>query len=101
MNDLVAYKILTSLEWEEFQRDQIFHGSQVDVADGYIHLSTAEQLEETLQKHYSGQSNLTIATVDLTVLGNNVRWEASRGGQLFPHIYGPLPIQAVTADISR
>lgn len=101
MNDLVAYKILTAPEWEEFQRDQIFNGSQVDVADGYIHLSTAEQLEETLEKHYTGQSNLTIATVNLTVVGDDLRWETSRGGQLFPHVYGHLPMQAITASISR
>lgn len=97
MTDLVAYKILTAQEWLDFQRDQIFQGSQVDIADGYIHLSTAEQLEETLVKHYAGQSNLTILSVDLARLGDSVLWEPSRGGQLFPHIYGSLPMAAVTA----
>lgn len=95
MMDLVAYKILTAEEWAAFQRDQIFFGSQVDKADGFIHLSTASQLEETLAKHYAGQTGLTIAKVDLTPLSELVRWEKSRGDQLFPHIYGDLPMSAV------
>lgn len=101
MTDLVAFKILTAQEWLDFQRDQIFQGSQVDIADGYIHLSTAEQLEETLVKHYAGQSNLTILSVDLARLGDSVLWEPSRGGQLFPHIYGNLPMTAVTTHEIR
>lgn len=101
MSDLVAYKILTAEEWAEFQRDQIFYGSQVDKADGFIHLSTADQLEETLAKHYAGQSGLTIAKVDLTPLGDTLRWEKSRDDQLFPHIYGDLPIALIVETQSR
>ena len=101
MIDQVAFKILTSAQWADLERDLIFHGSQVDMDDGYIHLSTAAQLTETLDKHYAGQSGLTIAAVDLAVLGDSVRWEASRGGQLFPHIYGSLPMSAVTGTEQR
>lgn len=95
MNEQTAFKILTGPEWAEFERDQIFHGSQVDKADGYIHLSTAAQLQETLDKHYAGQSGLTIAEVDLTMVAPILRWEESRGVQLFPHLYGPLPMAAI------
>lgn len=95
MTDQVAFKILTAQQWADFQRDMIFLGSPVDVADGYIHLSTAAQLEETLAKHYAGQSNLVIAEVDLQSLSDTVRWEKSRGDQLFPHIYGDLPSAAI------
>lgn len=101
MNDLVAYKILTAAEWAEFERDQIFTGSKVDKADGFIHLSTAAQLEETMAKHYAGQSNLIIAKVNLAPLSDCVRWEKSRGAQLFPHIYGDLPMTAIIAHEFR
>lgn len=94
---LVAYKILTAGQREEFLAEGMFHGAPVDIADGYIHLSTSDQLAGTLEKHFSGQRDLFIAAVDLAKLEDTVRWEESRGGQLFPHIYGPLPRQAVTA----
>lgn len=97
----IAYKILTADQWAEFERDQIFHGSEVDIADGYIHLSTAAQLQETLAKYYAGQKNLTIAEVDLAIFGEALRWEPARGGQLFPHIYGPLPMTAVRTARSQ
>jgi uncharacterized protein (DUF952 family) len=97
MPDRIAYKVLSATEMQQMQRDGLFRGSPVDVADGYIHLSCASQLGETLDKHFSGVSNLMLAAVDLPRLGDAVRWEPSRGGQLFPHIYGILPISAVTA----
>ena len=74
-----------------------FIGAPVDLADGYIHMSTADQVAETLAKHFSGQQGLVIATVDLTPLGESVKWEVSRGGALFPHLYGPLPMTAVVS----
>ena len=70
-------------------------GAPVDLADGYIHLSAADQLQGTLDKHFAGQSGLVIAEVDLAMLGETVKWELSRDGALFPHIYGPLPMSAV------
>lgn len=93
-----AYKILTADQWAQFQADDVFHGAPVDLADGYIHLSAADQLHGTLDKHFAGQSGLVIAEVDLTALGATVKWEVSRGGALFPHIYGPLPMSAVLAS---
>ncbi len=94
MNDL-AYKILTAEQFAQWQADGTFTGAPVDLADGYIHLSTAEQLTETLEKHFAGQSGLVVATVDLALLADTVRWEPSRGGALFPHVYGPLPLVAM------
>ncbi len=92
-----AFKILTADQWAAFEADGVFTGAPVDLADGYIHMSTAEQLDETLAKHFAGQANLTIAEVDLAALGDAVRWEESRGGALFPHIYGVLPMSAVVS----
>ncbi len=91
----IAYKILTSSQWEAFEAEGMFYGAPVDVADGYIHLSTADQLEETLDKHFSGQSGLVVAEIDLSGFGDTLRWEPSRGGALFPHLYAPLPFDAV------
>lgn len=73
-----------------------YEGSAVDLSDGYIHLSTIEQLNGTAARHYAGQSGLLLLTVDLAQV-EGVVWEPSRGGALFPHIYGPLPVAAVTA----
>jgi uncharacterized protein (DUF952 family) len=93
-----AYKILTAEQWAAFERDGQFLGAPIDLADGYIHLSTADQLQGTLDKHFAGQVGLIIAEVDLNKLGDSVRWEESRGGALFPHIYGVLPMAAVIAQ---
>jgi uncharacterized protein (DUF952 family) len=93
----VAYKILTADQWAQFQAGGVFSGAPVDLADGYIHMSTAEQLDETLAKHFAGQPGLVIATIDLTRLTDALKWEVSRGGALFPHYYGALPMAAVVA----
>ena len=90
-----AYKIFTADQWTQFQADGVFFGAPVDSADGYIHLSAADQLQGTLDKHFAGQTGLVIAEVDLAALGTTIKWEVSRGGALFPHIYGPLPMAAV------
>ena len=90
-----AYKIFTADQWAQFRSCGVFHGAPVDLADGYIHLSAADQLQGTLDKHFAEQVGLVIAEVDLASLGTTVKWEASRGGALFPHIYGPLPMSAV------
>ena len=95
MTELFAYKILTRDQWEAFRADGIFNGAPVDLADGYIHLSTKAQTAETVAKHFAGQDDLILAMVDLAALGEGVKWEASRGGQLFPHLYAPLPMSAV------
>lgn len=93
----VAYKVLTAAQMSTLEHDASFAGAPVDLADGYIHLSTAEQLDETVDKHFAGQHDLHIAAVDLSALDDVVRWEVSRGGALFPHIYAPLPLSAVIA----
>jgi len=93
--ETIAYKILTADQWSAFRADGLFAGAPVDLADGYIHLSTADQLQGTLDKHFAGQAGLVIASIDLAMLGAAVRWEVSRGGALFPHVYAALPMAAV------
>jgi uncharacterized protein (DUF952 family) len=97
MPDTVAYKVLAQGEWEVLECDRAFNGAQVDLADGYIHLSTAAQLAETLDKHFAGRDDLMILSVDLDAAGDAIRWEPSRGGQLFPHLYAPLTLDLVLA----
>lgn len=92
-----AFKVLTAQQWADFERERVFRGAPVDIADGYIHLSTAEQLEATIAKYFAGQTGLMIAEVDLVCLGDAIRWEPARGGDLFPHIYAELPIHAVAS----
>ncbi len=92
-----AYKVLTADQMAVLEQEGVFTGAPVDVADGYIHLSTAAQLTETVDKHFAGQSDLHIAAVDLEAMGEAVKWEESRGGQLFPHLYADLPLAAVIA----
>ena len=96
-----AFKILTAEQWQQFEADGLFKGATVDLADGYIHLSTVAQVEETLSKHFAGQSGLVIAEVDLSSFGDALKWEVSRGGALFPHLYAPLPMSAVRSTISQ
>lgn len=95
--EVLAYKVMTAEQMNVLLTDGVFLGAPIDLADGYIHLSTAEQVTETVNKHFAGQTGLHVAAVDLTALGTAVKWEPSRGGQLFPHIYAPLPLSAVTA----
>ncbi len=96
-----AFKILTPAQWRTFQAEGIFHGAPVDLADGYVHLSTAEQLEETMAKHFAGHRSLMIVEIDLDGFGDTLRWEVSRGGALFPHVYAPLPLSAVKSIVAR
>jgi uncharacterized protein (DUF952 family) len=93
----LAYKVLTAEQMAALKADGTFAGAPIDLADGYIHLSTSDQLDETVSKHFSGQDNLHLAAVDLAVLADAVKWEPSRGGALFPHVYAPLPLSAVIA----
>ena len=98
MPDRIAYKVMLVTEAEQMQRDGLFRGSPADNADGYIHLSSGPQLSATLDKHFNGVSGLMLAVVDLSrIVSGAVRWERSRDGQLFPHIYGVLPIDAVVS----
>jgi uncharacterized protein (DUF952 family) len=96
VTDLFAFKILTRDQWNQLRAEGSFAGAPVDLADGYIHMSTRQQAAETAAKHFAGQDDLVLAMVDLAALGDTVKWEPSRGGQLFPHLYAPLPFGAVT-----
>ena len=92
-----AYKVLTAEQMAALERDGSFAGAPVDLEDGYIHLSTAEQLTETVDKHFAGRADLHVAAVDLGSFAGSLKWEASRGGALFPHLYGPLLLETVIA----
>lgn len=94
---LIAYKVLNADQMAALERDGRFAGAPIDLADGYIHLSTAMQLTETVDKHFAGQTDLHVAAVDLRAQDDPVKWEQSRGGQLFPHLYGPLLLETVIA----
>ncbi|MDO6414732.1 DUF952 domain-containing protein [Sphingomonas sp. BIUV-7] len=98
MPEPIAYKVLTTEQMEMLEHESSFAGAPIDLADGYIHLSTAAQLTETVDKHFAGQDGLHLAAVDLDALGDAIRWEESRGGQLFPHLYGqPLSLETILA----
>lgn len=90
------YKILAEAEWAAAQRAGRFEGSAVDRADGYIHFSTAAQVRETAAKHFAGQAGLVTLAIEADDLAD-LRWEPSRGGQLFPHLYAPLDVALVRA----
>lgn len=97
MKPPVAYKVLTADQMASLEHEGAFAGAPIDIADGYIHLSTHAQLTETVDKHFAGQTGLWVASVDLEALGDAVKWEPSRGGELFPHVYATLPLSAVLA----
>jgi len=84
------YKILPEALWREAEKAGVFAGAPVDLQDGFIHFSTADQVEETAARHFAGQEGLLIAAVDAAGLGDDLRFEPSRGGGLFPHLYGKL-----------
>lgn len=96
MSETEAFKIMGRDDWTAFQASGAYGGSEVDRADGYIHMSTAGQLAETARRHYADRRDLVILTVDLAPLGEALKWEASRGGALFPHLFADLPRTAVT-----
>lgn len=96
MSELFAFKILTRDQWEQLRKEGCFAGAPVDLADGYIHLSTRAQVAETAAKHFAGQDDLILAMIDIVALGDRLKWEVSRGGALFPHFYGILPLASVT-----
>ena len=90
------YKIVAAAHWQAAVHDGVFRGSAVDLRDGYIHFSTAAQVEETAAKHFAGQDGLLLISVDDVRLGDGLKWEPSRGGALFPHLYGELALASVT-----
>ncbi|BAK67067.1 hypothetical protein SLG_23920 [Sphingobium sp. SYK-6] len=95
MTDFFAFKLLPPEEWTRWRESGTFEGSPVDIADGYIHLSTRDQVRETAAKWFAQVDPTILAMVDLQPLGDLVKWEVSRGGALFPHVYGTIPLGAV------
>ena len=91
----IIYKISDVALWNEAKRAGVFTGAPVDVADGFIHFSTAAQAAETAARHFAGRGDLVLVAVDADALGADLRHEPSRGGALFPHLYGQLPLAAV------
>jgi uncharacterized protein (DUF952 family) len=92
---MVVYKIVATDEWREAKAAGVFEGASVDRADGFIHFSTAEQAPDAAAMWFAGRDDLTLAAVDADALGGELRWEPSRGGALFPHLYAALPMSAV------
>lgn len=91
----LVYKLVRAGEWLLAEAEGRFTGSAADVADGFIHFSTAAQVAETAARHFAGAPDLVLVAVSAEALGPALRWEPSRGGALFPHLYGALPIAAV------
>jgi uncharacterized protein (DUF952 family) len=81
--------------WREAEEAGAFAGAPVDLSDGFIHFSTGSQVRETAARHFAGQDGLLLIAVDPAALGEELRWEASRGGDLFPHLYAPMPLAVV------
>lgn len=89
------YKICPESLWRDAEKAGRFEGAPIDLADGYVHFSTAGQVKETAAKHFAGQPALLLVAVDAGMLGQALKWEVSRGGALFPHLYAPLDLSAV------
>jgi uncharacterized protein (DUF952 family) len=96
MTDRIIFHMCRAEEWDRAVAAGAYGGSSQDAADGFIHFSTAAQLAGSAAKHRAGQTGLVLLTVDPAGLGDALRWEQARGGQLFPHLYGALPVAAVT-----
>lgn len=95
MAERLIYHLCRRAEWQAAERAGRYGGSSQDAADGFIHFSTAAQLAASAAKHRAGQGDLVLVAVDPAALGDALRWEASRGGALFPHLYGALPLESV------
>ncbi|MGF9763455.1 DUF952 domain-containing protein [Microvirga sp. 0TCS3.31] len=91
----MIYKICPALLWRETEKVGFFAGAPIDVRDGYLHFSTAAQVRETAARHFADQSDLLLIAIDADSLGEALRYEPSRGGDLFPHLYAHLPLSAV------
>lgn len=101
---MLIYKIFRADEMAAFLATGETLGAPIDLADGYVHLSKGDQLDGTLSKHFAGETDLTLLAIEADNLGDKLRWEVSRGGSHFPHLYRPLKItdvmwhKALTAD---
>ncbi|PZR01101.1 MAG: DUF952 domain-containing protein [Cereibacter sphaeroides] len=97
---MLIYKIFRRPEWDAFRAAGTTEGAPIDLADGYIHISTAAQVAETAEKHFTTESDLVLVALDADKLGPALKWEPSRGGALFPHLYRPLMLADVVWDKS-
>lgn len=97
---MLVYKIFRRAEWDALVRDGVSRGAPVDVADGFVHLSTAAQVTTTAARHFAGESDLVLVALSAERLGPDLRWEPSRGGALFPHLYRPIRRDDVMWDKS-
>lgn len=97
MQDTI-YKVIDKDDWAAAKAVGEFAGAAIDIKDGYIHLSTADQVVETVKKHFGGQDNLLLLSVATAGMGDDLKWETSRNDQLFPHLYRPLVVADVTAE---
>ncbi|ARE38866.1 hypothetical protein RGUI_0725 [Rhodovulum sp. P5] len=97
---MLMYKIFRRPEWDAFRAVGRTAGAPVDLADGFIHFSTAEQVAETAARHFAGESDLVLVAVDTKRMGDALKWEPSRGGALFPHLYRDLRMADVVWDKS-
>ncbi|WP_442506978.1 DUF952 domain-containing protein [Novipirellula sp. SH528] len=89
------FKILSTEQWTLAQSIGEIQGAAIDLQDGFIHLSARDQVEATAEKHFAGQEDLVLIQVDEVKLGDTLRWEVSRGGALFPHVYGTIPLTSI------
>lgn len=102
MTDHSTYRWIYHLsrrpDWDRARSEGAYAGSREDNADGFLHFSTALQVAESAAKHRKGEAGLVLLEVDAQKLGTALKWEPARGGELFPHLYGPLPVSAVAAE---
>ena len=96
----LIYKVLRPSEWARAQANGVFSGSSDDLRDGFIHFSTAEQLDATIERHFAGERELVVLEVAAAPLGDTLRWERSSGGAVFPHLYGELPLAHVIRTVT-
>ncbi|MGB0960270.1 MAG: DUF952 domain-containing protein [Halocynthiibacter sp.] len=89
---MLIYKIFRASEWQQFQSDEVTHGAPVDIADGFVHFSTAIQAAETAAKHFAGETGLMLLAFEADEMGADLKWEISRGGASFPHLYRSLKL---------
>ncbi|WEF23477.1 DUF952 domain-containing protein [Paracoccus sp. S3-43] len=92
---MMIYKVLRPAEWADLQAAGVTQGAPVDLADGFVHFSTAAQLGVTLSKHFGSEGDLILLACDPAALGDDLRWEPSRGGDVFPHLYRPLAMRDI------
>lgn len=95
MKNVKIYKIVLAEEWQEAQKSGVFAGSAIDAHDKFIHFSDEMQVKATAERYFRGQDDLLLVAADAACLGEALKWEPSRGGALFPHLYGTLPMSAI------